>query len=171
MEAAELNTALEKLWAGRYGGLLFQDDQHTGVTIEFGDQNVMEIRGLGPDLPPFIRLGGPKETEVSEDGMAWEQVPTEYGFEIYRLLDPRIFVKRVESLKQWKDKELTYIAGEYDVESLGLRLPKELVEWMKKHEGPKRWLQFTIREGVIQEFMQSDFPPSDHKINVRIVPC
>lgn len=171
MIGSDLKIALDKLQAGRYGGLLLQDYQPTGVTIEFGEQNFMEIRGLGPDLPPFIRLGTAKGTEISEDGITWEPVQAEYGFDVYRLLDPRIYANRVKYYKEREEKGVTYVEGEYGVEALGLTLPREMNDWMREHKATWRLIQFAMRKGLIVEFTQDDFPPSRHKITVRIVPC
>lgn len=168
---SDIDTAIEKLQLGHYGGLLFQDGQFTGVTIEFGEQNLMSIRGLGPDLPPFIRLGADQGTQISNDGITWEQFPTEYGFDIYRLLDPRVYAARVEPVERWEKNETIHVEGQYQIEALGLILPKDMLEWIKEHKGEKRTIQFAIRRGAIEEFSQDDFPPSRHKVKVQIVPC
>ena len=103
--------------------------------------------------------------------MTWEQVPAENGFDIYRLLDPRVYAARIEPVKQWEEKEIAHVAGQYYIETLGLILPKDMLEWIREHKGEKRTIQFAIRKGAIEEFSQDDFPPSRHQIRVQVVPC
>jgi len=146
---------------------VFRNEEKTGVSIEYGHSLKMRINGLRPDFPPYLQFEK-EQILYSEDGREWKKVEKNLGFQIFRLLDPRLILERVSFTRAFASVDLIGFEGEYALEKMKLSLPDEVMVWIKKRREDIRKVRFFIRlDGLVDSMIQKDLPPHLEMITLK----
>ena len=165
-------------------GRMFQNWQDLGVRLFYRSPNKVEIRGLGADLPPNLLFEG-DEVFVCGLDEKWEEVKENIGFQIFRLLDPRLYQNLADRATETKPPEgikTTFVIS-YQIGELELALPpipviqdfpalqaqewkkerlQDLNNWMENVLNEKRQTWFHVNEaGRLVAMDLQELPPSN----------
>jgi len=175
------NLQTEKIWRALKEKTFFAkvsiNCKKIGVTIEYFPPLEMQVSGLEPEYPPYVRFTNGL-IKISYDKEKWEKIEPDSGIQILRLLDPRVLLTParppiLDMAKFFKTLEEFGFVGEYDIEYLNkverlkLQLPKELVSWVVE-KGQKRRLVTLLlrRDYLIDKMTQNDLPPSTEVVTL-----
>jgi len=159
---------IKEILEGRYfSATVFRDEEKTGVSVEYGPRLKMRINGLRPDFPSYL-LFEKERIFYSEDGNDWKEVKKNLGFQIFRLLDPRLLLEQVSVTSARWEVGLNEFEGEYALQKLKLGLPDEVMGWIKERREDMRKVRFLLRaNGLVDSMIQRDLPPNLEMITLK----
>jgi len=82
-------SALSRMTENEFYGDLFVNERVSGIKIEYKNNHEMHLHGLLPENPPHIALERNK-IHYSHDGENFTTLENDFGFQVFRILDPRI---------------------------------------------------------------------------------
>lgn len=157
----DLTKQLAKFSKKEAVGEVFKEGVSTGVTMKYVPDKILELHGLQPDLPPYVRLDE-NFVEASEDGQKWETLAEGEELQAFRLFDPRMFgpyLKNVKEIPEQATFKAEYWIGHLQLIPESIRLGcKEFSEY--------REVEFLFEGDRLARMTQQDFPPATAMISI-----
>jgi len=190
----KLGDALAYFDTHRVKARMYRQDVDLGTIILYEPGGVMTVKVSDPEPIREVRFS-PKVTEIREEDHYQKISPEDFGLELFRLLDPRIFkgiLGRAQEIFNWPGQfQISFnlwevitgfrpiveegIPSEYSTKAYGKDIPRaiplEVREWVADLVGQPRQVIFYIADYLdetrLVEMVQADLPPENEPFSLR----
>lgn len=161
------SSALSRMTEKEFYGDLFVNERLSGIKIEYKNNHEMHLHGLLPENPPHIVLER-NNTHYSHDGEKFTTVENDFGFQVFRILDPRI-ISSVESQSTLLDEDPLGVTIKYDCTIIhqNFRFHMDFLDRMTKNKDHQRTCSLHFENGKIASMKQFNIYPSTDILEIR----
>ena len=162
---SDLDNTLSKLTQLSFRARVLLDGNESGVAISYSKPDVMEISGLDPGFR--LEQGSVRVY----NGHQWQRMEDGQWLNILRLMDPRVYVDRIEErLRKTLPDGLYEVSGSCSVQNIGYGLTDDYIGWLKERNALQREITFRFTQALdLIEFEQSNLPPfQSERVTIRI---